>query len=96
MKEGRIFDAHDMIVPADRRPKNIIRTGPDYVVSVHYLKDCQSYLVDKSVLSMAHYRKRWLNGTHIVDNRMKRFTPHMRRMMKTAQRAYDEYFKTKK
>ena len=61
MKEGKIFDAHDLLYQVNVGRKNIIKTGPDHVLSVHYLKNVRSIPVSKSILSIAEYKKRWIN-----------------------------------
>lgn len=92
MKEGRIFDSHDHLHSAKVRGKNIIKTGPDYVVSVHYLHNIYSVPVNKSILSIAEYRRRWRNDSFIKDERMKRYTPYMMQEMKRVQMVYNGYF----
>lgn len=92
MKDGRIFAAYNHLHSANVRGKNIIKTGEEFVVSVHYLKGIRSVEVDKNVLSLAEYRKRWRNDSFVIDERMKRYTPYMMQKMKMIQQVYCAYF----
>ena len=96
MKEGRIFDAHDHRIFAGVQGKNIIKAGPDYVVSIHYLNSIRSIPVNKNILSIAEYRKRWRKGSYVKDERMKRYTPYMMQTMKRIQQLYNDYFNSRK
>lgn len=96
IKEGRLFDVYNRIVPTHRKPKTIINTGPDYVISVHEIVNGNTHIVDKNTLQLAHYRKRWLNGTYYVDNRMKQFTPMMMKKMKEVRIEFEEYMNNTK
>ena len=91
MKDGRIFDVHDHLHSAVVAGKNIIKTGPELVVSVHYLNYARTIPVNKNILSIAEYRKRWRNDSFVKDDRMKRFTPYMMKEMSRIQYAYNNF-----
>ena len=92
IKAGRIYDVHDQLYQINDGPKDIIKTGPDFAVGVHSRRQIPYLSVNRSILCLAEYRKRWRNDPFVKDERMKRFTPYMMQIMRRIQGVYNDYF----
>lgn len=88
---GRVFDVYNHIVPVFRHPKTIAKTGPDYLLSVHYIENEKTQPLNKSILQLAHYKKAWMNRSFYIDSRMSVFSKRNIENMKAIRLFYEQY-----